>query len=116
MIHAAYAPLSALLPRCAALIHHGGIGTVAQALSAGIPQLIVPVAFDHFDEAERVRHLGLGTTLSRRRFTPARAARHLDQLLASPEVARRCRQARDRMAGEDGVSSACDRIEAMQVG
>ncbi|MCJ2036871.1 glycosyltransferase [Methylobacterium sp. J-068] len=116
LIHAPYAPLSALLPRSAALIHHGGIGTVAQALAAGIPQLIVPVAFDHFDEGERVRRLGLGATLSRRRFTPARAARRLDRLLASPEVARRCRLVRERMAGEDGVSSACDRIEAMMAG
>ena len=86
---------------------------MAQALAAGIPQLIVPVAFDHFDEGERVRRLGLGATLSRRRFTPARAARALDSLLGSPEVGRRCRDARSRMAGENGVSSACDRIEAM---
>ena len=116
VIHVPYAPLSALLPRSAALIHHGGIGTVAQALAAGTPQLIVPVAFDHFDEAERIRRLGLGASLSRRRFTPARAARRLDSLLASPEVARRCRQVRERMAEEDGVSSACDRIEAMITG
>lgn len=113
LIQVPYAPLSALLPKSAALIHHGGIGTVAQALAAGIPQLIVPVAFDHFDEGERVRRLGLGATLSRRRFTPARAARALDSLLGSPEVGRRCRDARSRMAGENGVSSACDRIEAM---
>ena len=113
LIHVPYAPLSALLPDGAALIHHGGIGTVAQALAAGIPQLIVPVAFDHFDEGERVRRLGLGTTLSRRRFTPARAARRLTRLLASPDVAESCRAVRTRMAREDGVSSACDRIEAM---
>jgi rhamnosyltransferase subunit B len=113
MIQVPYAPLSALLPISAALIHHGGIGTVAQAFAAGIPQLIVPVAFDHFDEAARVMRLGVGVTLSGRRFTPARAARHLSRLLASPEVARRCQAIRARMAQENGVSSACDRIEAM---
>src|SRR6202012_1799180 len=56
----AYVPLRALLPRCAALVHHGGIGTTAEALRAGVPQVIVPLAFDQFDNAARVRALGAG--------------------------------------------------------
>lgn len=55
-----YAPFSQLLPRGAALIHHGGIGTVAQALQCGIPQLVVPQAHDQFDNAYRVEQLGAG--------------------------------------------------------
>ena len=103
-------PFSALLPRCAALIHHGGIGTVAQALAAGIPQLVVPVAFDHFDEGRRLDALGLGAAVSRRRFTPARAARILGRLLASPDVTRACADAKARIAASDGIAEACDRI------
>ncbi|WP_311276251.1 nucleotide disphospho-sugar-binding domain-containing protein [Methylobacterium sp. WCS2018Hpa-22] len=113
VIHVPYAPLSALLPHAAALIHHGGIGTVAQALAAGTPQMIVPVAFDHFDEAARVKHLRAGTSLSRRRFTPWRGARRLRRLLASPEVAQACQELRLRFNGQDGVSAACDAIEQM---
>lgn len=111
IIHARYAPLSRLLPRAAALVHHGGIGTVAQALKAGVPQLVVPVAFNHFDEVIRLERLGLGVALSRRRFTPGRAARALDALLADPKVAAACRAAKDRMDAEDGVADACDAIE-----
>jgi UDP:flavonoid glycosyltransferase YjiC (YdhE family) len=44
--HFPYVPHSLLLPRAAALVHHGGIGTSLQALAAGIPQLIVPVFLD----------------------------------------------------------------------
>ncbi|MBS2036084.1 glycosyltransferase family 1 protein [bacterium] len=55
-----YAPFSLLLPRGAALIHHGGIGTVAQSLACGIPQLVVPQAHDQFDNAYRVEQLGAG--------------------------------------------------------
>ncbi|WP_335645528.1 glycosyltransferase [Methylobacterium durans] len=111
ILHRPYAPLSALLPRAAALVHHGGIGTVAQALAAGVPQMIVPVAFDHFDEGSRVRRLGLGTVMSQRAFTPSRAARRLARLLASDTAAQACAEARRRMAGEDGVLHACVAIE-----
>lgn len=59
--HQSYAPFARLLPRCAAIIHHGGIGTTAQAIAARIPQLIVPMAFDQFDNADRIHRLGLGS-------------------------------------------------------
>lgn len=56
----AYVPLSRLLPRARVLVHHGGIGTVSQALAAGIPQLITPFAHDQFDNGARVERLGCG--------------------------------------------------------
>jgi rhamnosyltransferase subunit B len=57
--HVAYAPFTALLPRLSALVHHGGIGTSAQALAAGKPQLVVPFAHDQFDNAARLERLGV---------------------------------------------------------
>src|SRR5262249_22764637 len=48
-----YVPLRQLLPRVAALVHHGGIGTTAEALRAGVPQLVIPLAFDQFDNGAR---------------------------------------------------------------
>lgn len=111
ILHLPYAPFSRLLPRCSALIHHGGVGTVAQALAAGIPQLVVPVAFDHFDEADRLKQLDLGGSLSRRRFTAARAAREIHRLLSMPQVMQACASAKVRMADQNGVSDACDAIE-----
>ncbi len=44
--HFDYVPFSQVLPRAAAFVHHGGIGTVAQALAAGVRQLVVPLAHD----------------------------------------------------------------------
>lgn len=114
VIHLPYAPLTGLLPYAAALIHHGGIGTVAQGLGAGVPQLVVPVAFNHFDEARRLAELGVGTSLSRGRFTPARGARVLTRLLASRRVAEACRAMRLRAARDDGIRDACDVIERAQ--
>ena len=58
--HFNYIPFSTVLPRAAAFVHHGGIGTTAQALAAGVPQLVVPLAHDQPDNAVRIRHLGVG--------------------------------------------------------
>ncbi|MCB1226318.1 MAG: glycosyltransferase family 1 protein [Verrucomicrobiales bacterium] len=60
MLAVTYAPFSQLLPRCAAMVHHGGIGTLSQALAAGVPQLVVPMAHDQPDNARRLERLGVG--------------------------------------------------------
>lgn len=75
-----YAPFSLLLPRSAAIIHHGGIGTVAQALACGTPQLVLPQAHDQFDNAHRVECLEAGLWCR----LPSRLSRDLGALLARP--------------------------------
>jgi len=87
-----WAPFSQLLPRLAALVHHGGIGTSAQALAAGVPQLVVPFAHDQFDNAARLRRLGVAATEHVARPTPAWTST-LGRLLGDPATAvatRRC--------------------------
>ncbi|WP_266157035.1 glycosyltransferase [Dyella silvatica] len=63
VIHENYLPLSLLLPRASVIVHHGGIGTTAQALHAGVPQLIIPGFSDQWDNARRVQDLGCGVAL-----------------------------------------------------
>lgn len=53
-------PFEALLPRCSAIVHQGGIGTLFAAARAGTPQLVLPCMLDQFYWAERVRELGIG--------------------------------------------------------
>ena len=60
VVVAGYVPLKKLLPHCRAIVHHGGIGTTSQALTAGIPQVICPMAFDQFDNGRRVVSMGNG--------------------------------------------------------
>ena len=64
--HCQFAPFQELFPYCTAVVHHGGIGTVAKALATGTPQLILPLAFDQRDNAMRVKRLGAGDWLPRR--------------------------------------------------
>jgi rhamnosyltransferase subunit B len=72
--HVHYAPFSQLLSRSAALVHHGGIGTAAHALKAGVRQLVAPCCYDQFDNAAHLRRLGVSRTVARDRYTPAHVA------------------------------------------
>jgi rhamnosyltransferase subunit B len=109
--HFAYAPFSRVLPRAAALVHHGGIGTLAQALAAGAPQLVVPRAHDQHDNAARLARLGVSATLPPRAYRAAAVADALARLLTEPEVAARCRDAARRPFG--GVDEACGVLERL---
>jgi UDP:flavonoid glycosyltransferase YjiC (YdhE family) len=116
VIHVPYAPFSQLLPRCAALVHHGGIGTTAQALAAGLPQLIQPMSHDQPDNAERLRKLGVGDELSVRRFTGPNVARKLRGLIESPNVAGRCAQVAAQFVHARPIEQTCDLIEDLGSG
>ncbi|MGH9337428.1 MAG: glycosyltransferase, partial [Vicinamibacteria bacterium] len=63
--HFSFLPFSLALPRVAAIVHHGGIGTSSQALQAGTPQLLRPLAYDQFDNAHRLEELGVARSFHR---------------------------------------------------
>ncbi|MGH8761084.1 MAG: glycosyltransferase, partial [Burkholderiales bacterium] len=67
IVHESYLPLDALLPRVSAFVHHGGIGTAALALRAGVPQLMLPTFSNQYDNAQRVAALGCGVVLDQDR-------------------------------------------------
>ncbi len=104
-------PFSRLFTRAAAVVHHGGIGTSAQALAAGIPQLIMPMAFDQHDNAVRLEQLGVARSLAPRSFRGAAVARLLGALLNSPSVAASCHSLANRLRGEAPLEDACRWIE-----
>jgi UDP:flavonoid glycosyltransferase YjiC (YdhE family) len=108
--HCAFAPFRHLLPLCGAIVHHGGIGTTAAALCAGIPQLILPMAWDQPDNAERVRRLGAGARLGPRHRTALHLARELARLM-NPEVRARCRAVADQIGEVDGLDVAAGLVE-----
>jgi UDP:flavonoid glycosyltransferase YjiC (YdhE family) len=112
VLHCEFAPFRALFPRCAAVIHHGGVGTVAKALEAGTPQLIVPMAFDQGDNAARVKRLGAGNWLSPKRARGERIARTLATLL-TPRTMERCREAASRFGPDDALETAARLVEGL---
>ena len=108
--HFAFAPFQQLFPRCAAVVHHGGIGTTARALAAGTPQLVLPFAYDQLDNAIRIKRLGTGEWIRARRANGRRIAKSLQRLL-SPAVQERCRTCAAAFEQRAGLTAAADAIE-----
>jgi UDP:flavonoid glycosyltransferase YjiC (YdhE family) len=104
-----YAPHTALFPKAAAILHHGGIGTSAEALRSGRPQLVIPVGGDQPDNAARLEALGVATTLPLRRFTAKRAHALLAPLLDRFDYPAAGALA-DQIRSTDGAMEAANRI------
>lgn len=106
-----YAPFARVFPRCAAVVHHGGIGTCSQGLAAGVPQLVMPMSHDQPDNAWRLKHLGVGAYLNPRAFKAKAIARELDRLMGSAEVARACRAVKERIAAQMAPENVAELLE-----
>lgn len=95
-----YAPYDLLAPRVAAFVHHGGVGTSATVLAAGVPQLITPFTFDQPDNAARLKTLGVAESVAPK-ASVTRWACALSSLLNDPAVSKTCKQIAARMASEE---------------
>jgi rhamnosyltransferase subunit B len=109
--HFAYVDLGTLLPRAVALVHHGGIGTSARGLAAGVPHVIVPYGFDQFDNMARLEGLGVAASTPWRGVTGRALAGKLRPLIETPSVTARARALAERLRGTNGIGVACDAIE-----
>jgi rhamnosyltransferase subunit B len=106
-----YLPFSKVLPRAAALVHHGGIGTTAQAIAAGIPQVIQPMAHDQPDTAARVEKLGIGVSLSPKKFNATSLAEKIKLLTTSRSVSDRCKACAETIDPDQSLMETCTTIE-----
>jgi vancomycin aglycone glucosyltransferase len=105
-------PHAKLFPRLAAVVHHGGSGTTAQALRAGVPQVLVPHILDQFYYAHRLRKLGIAPAgIPARKLSARRLRDALEETLALPPAPRLEAAARLREGG--GIARAVERVEAL---
>jgi UDP:flavonoid glycosyltransferase YjiC (YdhE family) len=105
-----YAPYSDVFARCAAIVHHGGIGTTGQALRAGRPQLLIPFWGDQPDNAARIVRLGVGRAIRRSQCTATRVATELKILLEEEQYASRAMRNGQEMTNEGGAEAAVNII------
>ena len=110
--HCSFAPFQRLFPLCAAVVHHGGIGTVAEALAAGTPQLIRPICFDQADNGARVKRLGVGDCLPSGHSNGRMIAAALRPLLTE-KVRLRGRELAARFDRTKPLETAADLVEGM---
>lgn len=115
VLHVRYAPFNWLLPKCAAAVHHAGIGTLAQCMAAGVPQLCMPgIVFDTADNARRACSLGVGSSIESGQYRAARVADLLRPLLEDQTVQAHCREIAARIASSDALNVVCQRIEQLE--
>ena len=106
-----FLPYSRLFPRAPLVVHHGGIGTASQALRAGVPHLVMPMAFDQHDNASRLKRLGVAECISPGSFfRPGRGAGHR-RLVESRHVAESCRRCAEQLRAKDSLDEPCQLIE-----
>jgi sterol 3beta-glucosyltransferase len=106
-----YAPYAWLFPRMAAVVHHGGSGTTAFALRAGVPSIVVPFLFDQFYWGKRISVLGVGTdAVPHRRLSAERLAEALATATTDTGMRQRAAELGRKIRTEGGVRAAVEAI------
>ena len=106
------APHSLLFPEGLCIVHHGGIGTAAEALRAGKPQIVVPFFGDQHDHGARVERLGLGLAIKLSFYDERRVVAALQELIAG-DYSEKAKGFVKHIAVEKGVESIADWAERM---
>jgi sterol 3beta-glucosyltransferase len=101
------APHDWLFPRVALIVHHGGAGTTAAGLRAGVPNIITPFTTDQPFWAWRVQQLGVGPKpIPQSTLTADNLAAAIDRALHDTDMRQRAAQLGERIRAEDGVGEA----------
>jgi UDP:flavonoid glycosyltransferase YjiC (YdhE family) len=105
-------PHSWLFPRLAAIVHHGGAGTTAAALRAGVPSVIVPYFADQPFWAHHVHQLGASPKpIPRKKITTANLARAIKEATHEDPILHNSASLGNRIRAENGVMKAVEQIE-----
>ena len=106
------APHSWLFPRMAAVVHHGGAGTTAEGLRAGVPTVIVPFVLDQSFWGARIKAMGVGPDpIQRKDLTSDRLARAIRMAVTDTQVKQRSGVIGAAIRAEDGAGNAVKVIE-----
>jgi sterol 3beta-glucosyltransferase len=105
-------PHSWLFSQVAAVVHHGGAGTTAAGLRAGVPSIVIPFFGDQLFWGQRVAALGVGTEpIPRKKLTVERLAQAIRQAVTDQSMLRRAADVGAKIRAEDGIANAVTIIE-----
>jgi UDP:flavonoid glycosyltransferase YjiC (YdhE family) len=106
-------PHSWLFPRVAAVIHHGGAGTTAAGLRAGVPSVIVPYFADQPFWARHVHQLAAGPApIPRLKLSAKKLAAAIQKAAYDEQIQKTANQLGEQIRGENGVAQAVDKIDS----
>lgn len=106
-----YAPHRWLFSRVSAVVHHGGSGTTAAGLRAGVPSVTVPFLFDQYYWGDRIHSLGVGPRpIPERKLTVERLVEALAETDEDTQMRQRASALGMKIRMEDGVGEAVEVI------
>jgi UDP:flavonoid glycosyltransferase YjiC (YdhE family) len=108
-----YVPQPLLLEHCDAFVTHGGFNSVKEALSLGVPMVVVPISADQPYSAERCADLGLGRAIAPAERTPETIREAVREVLSGAGYAARAREFRAAMAALPGPEEMVEELEAL---
>jgi UDP:flavonoid glycosyltransferase YjiC (YdhE family) len=113
MLRVTDVPHAWLFDQVSAVVHHGGAGTTAATLRAGVPSVVVPHVFDQFYWAARTRRLGVGPrAVPRRRLTEEGLASAISLAVGDTALRERAAALGAQIRGEDGPAEAIRLVES----
>ena len=104
-----YLALSAFLPHCSLLVHHGGSGTTAAPLFYGVPQLVLPSFADNPMSAQRVVDRGAGLSHDPTTLDTATAGALVSRLLTEPRFAAAAADVQAEIATQPSPAAVLER-------
>ena len=108
-------PISWLFPKVAMAIHHGGAGTTAEALKAGIPSIIIPFFGDQFFWARKVFDLGISPEpIPRKKLTVDILAKAIESILTNQKIQKNAIELGVKIRKEVGIANAVEIINNME--
>jgi UDP:flavonoid glycosyltransferase YjiC (YdhE family) len=106
------APHRWLFPRMAAVVHHGGAGTTAEGLRAGVPSVILPFIVDQFFWGKRVQASGVGPPpIPIKKLTAGSLARAIRDAVANTGMSQRAAALGEAIRSEDGLGRAVGLVQ-----
>ena len=107
-----YVPHAKLFPKMAAVVHHGGAGTIHTAAVAGVPQVVIPHVLDQFYWGKRIEVLHLGPhPVNRRGLTSRNLLSAIDTAIDNAEIRETTRVMSGRLKEVDGLKDAVEYLE-----
>ena len=110
IIHIEYVPFSLFLPKVDLFVHHGGIGSTSQALKAGVPQLIRPVAYDQFDNSSLAVNLGVAKEILIKNYNVKNIVNSINEILGDDSYKNNAKLIAKNFTEKNTMQKVCELI------
>lgn len=105
-----YAPYTNLFPIADIIIHQGGVGTTAQCLKAGKPQIVIPFCMDQFDNGYRIQRLGCGEVIEKKHLNQKKLTAMIKKIIIDEKLKQNCESAKKSLDLENGIDKVTNEI------